>query len=176
MGKAAIFAALAAVEALGAPLAGESTACEKLSALALPHAQITIARAVAAGAFEPPAGVNPNQTQTLRKLPAFCRIAATLRPTDDSEIRIETWLPANWNGKLQAVGNGGWNGAINFGGMAAAISAGYATASTDTGHATRDGAFAIGHPEKLADFGWRAVHEMTIAAKALIAAYYGEAQ
>jgi feruloyl esterase len=107
-------------------------------------------------------------------LPAHCRIAATLRPSADSVIDIEVWLPAeNWNGKFQAVGNGGWAGVISYAAMAAALQEGYATASTDTGHKGGNALFAIDHPEKLVDFAYRAVHEMTVKAKALVNAYYG---
>ncbi len=110
-------------------------------------------------------------------LPAFCRVTAVLRPSSDSTIGIEVWLPgsSHWNGKYQAVGNGGWGGSINTADMAAALSRGYATSSTDTGHTGGRASFAIGHPEKLIDFGYRAIHEMTATAKALIASYYGEA-
>jgi feruloyl esterase len=106
-------------------------------------------------------------------LPAHCRVAATLKPSADSLIDIEVWLPAeNWNGKFQAVGNGGWAGTISFPAMATALQEGYATASTDTGHKGGNALFAIGHPEKLVDFAHRAVHEMTVQAKAIITAYY----
>jgi feruloyl esterase len=112
------------------------------------------------------------------KLPAYCRVAATLRPTSDSEIKIEVWLPeaAAWNGKFKGTGNGGWGGAIEPGELAGAVQRGYAAASTDTGHTGGSASFAMGHPEKLVDFGYRSVHEMTVAAKALIAAFYGESQ
>jgi feruloyl esterase len=103
-------------------------------------------------------------------------VAAVLTPSSDSHIEIEVWMPAeNWNGKFQAVGNGGWGGVISFSAMAAALQEGYATASTDTGHKGFDALFAIDHPEKLVDFAHRAVHEMTVKAKALIAAYYKRA-
>ena len=82
---------------------------------------------------------------------------------------------AAWNGKYQAVGNGGWGGSINTMDMGAALQRGYATSSTDTGHTGGRASFAPGHPEKLIDFGYRAVHEMTVAAKSLIESYYGDA-
>ena len=89
---------------------------------------------------------------------------------------MEIWLPANgWNGKFQAVGNGGWAGVISYSAMADAVRAGYASASTDTGHVGGGGAFALGHPEKLVDFAWRSEHEMTVKAKAIIHAFYGRA-
>ena len=95
--------------------------------------------------------------------PAHCRVAAVLTPSTDSHIEMEAWLPeSGWNGKFQAVGNGGWAGSISFDAMAAALREGYATASTDTGHksaVTPGASFALDHPEKLIDFGYRAVHE-----------------
>ena len=82
-------------------------------------------------------------------------------------------MPASgWNGKLQAVGNGAFSGAIAYRPMATALARGYAAASTDTGHSGGSAVFALGHPEKLIDFGWRAVHELTVASKKIIAAYY----
>jgi feruloyl esterase len=107
---------------------------------------------------------------------AFCRVTATLKPTNDSDIKLEVWLPAGgWNGKFQAVGNGGWAGVISYSAMADALRAGYATASTDTGHVGGRGTFALDHPEKLIDFAWRSEHEMTLKAKAIIQAFYGSA-
>src|SRR5205807_2646929 len=100
----------------------------------------------------------------------------TLKPSGDSDIKIEVWLPASgWNGKFEAVGNGGWAGIIALPAMAAAVQRGYATAGTDTGHEGGTAVFALGHPEKLADFGYRAVHEMTVKAKSIVTAYYGDA-
>lgn len=146
--------------------------CTTLTSLKLPTTTITAAQTVAAGAFTPPApGRGPSPFTTL---PAFCRVTATLTPSPDSDIKIEVWLPAtNWNGKFEAVGNGGWAGNISYPALATALARGYATASTDTGHSTPGGSFALNHPEKLVDFGHRAVHEMTVQAKALIAAFYG---
>ncbi len=144
-----------------------ATPCETLASLPLPQTQITLAQLVPAGSFTPP------HSEPLPNLPAFCRVAATLTPTSDSEIKIEVWLPANWNGKFEAVGNGGWSGNINYSGLAHGIARGYATASTDTGHAGGSAEFALGHPEKLTDFAYRSEHEMAVKAKALIAAFYG---
>ena len=116
----------------------------------------------------------PNTTIT--EAPDSCRVAATLRPTSDSEIRIEVWLPASgWNGKLLANGNGGWSGSIRPDALGAGLKRGYATAMTDTGHQGSSASFALGHPEKLTDFGYRAAHEMAVAAKAIVTAYYGRA-
>ena len=136
-------------------------------------ATITLAETVAAGRFTQANGRGGGPFATL---PAFCRVAATLKPTSDSEIKIEVWLPAaNWNNDLQSVGNGAWAGTIGYAAMASAVAAGYAAASTDTGHAGGSVTFVVGHPEKLVDFEYRAVHEMTVAAKAITAGYYGQA-
>lgn len=104
-----------------------------------------------------------------------CRVALTLTPSADSDIKSEVWLPpaGAWNGKLLMVGGGGFVGSINQRGLAGAVSEGYAGASTDTGHTGGDGSFALGHPEKVVDFAYRAVHETVVAAKTVIAAHYG---
>jgi feruloyl esterase len=110
------------------------------------------------------------------QLPAYCRIAAILKPSSDSHIEMELWLPLeNWNGKFLAVGNGGWAGNIETGAMAAGLARGYATASNDTGHKGGSAEFVVGHPEKLIDFGYRSMHEMALQSKALIKAFYSRA-
>ena len=107
--------------------------------------------------------------------PTYCRVSIRLRPAADSEITSEVWLPAStvWNGKLLMEGGGGLAGSINTAGMRNAIREGYASASTDTGHTGSSGSFALGHPDKITDFAYRAVHDTAVEAKALIAAYYG---
>jgi feruloyl esterase len=147
------------------------SSCASLSTLSLPNATITLAQALEAGPFAPPG--QDSAAESPRTLPAFCRVAATLKPTADSDIKIEVWMPAaGWNGKYQAVGNGAFNGSIAYPAMMAALARGYATSSTDTGHTGNNARFASGHPEKVIDFGWRAVHEMTLVSKAIIAAHY----
>ncbi len=172
---------LSAVALAPAALASsaDTKPCESLANLSLPHTTITLAQQVSAGSFTPPAAVNgPISTSVnpIEDLPSFCRVAATARPAEDSEIKFEVWLPvAAWNGKFEGVGNGGWAGTISYGAMATALQQGYAAASTNTGHdgIGTDARFAAGHPEKLIDFGYRAIHEMTEQAKAIVAAYYG---
>jgi feruloyl esterase len=154
--------------------------CEQLVGLKLAHTEITLAESIAAGAFKLPAGaaagVPGGPPANYSRLPAFCRVAGTIRPTSDSDIRFEVWMPAsNWNGKFVGTGNGVWAGSIVYYSMIEPLSMGYATAATDDGHqgSPLDASFAAGHPEKLVDFGHRAVHEMTVAAKAAIASFYG---
>jgi feruloyl esterase len=144
--------------------------CESLSTLKLPDTTITSATSVPAG---PAPGGRGAAAATL---PAYCRVQATIRPTSDSEIKVEVWMPATgWNGKFQGVGNGAWQGSIGTAALATGLQRGYATASTDTGHEGGSASFAMGHPEKLIDFGYRAVHEMTVKGKAITAAFYDTA-
>jgi len=151
--------------------AAYSASCETIKTLPLPNSTITLAQTVPPGGFSAPGG---RGADAYKSVPAFCRVAATLTPVADSEIKLEVWLPeSGWNGKLQSVGNGAWAGTIGYGAMAPAVTAGYAAASTDTGHTGNNANFITGHPEKVIDFGYRAVHEMTVAAKAIINAYYG---
>ncbi len=155
-----------------------ATPCEKLAGLALPNAKIDSAQIIAAGAFVPPGGAARGgrgpAANPYADLPAFCRVTATLTPTSDSDIKTEIWLPAaGWNGKFQAVGNGGWAGTIPYPAIAAAVKAGYAGAGTDTGHIGGTADFALGHPEKLVDLAYRSIHEMTVQSKTLIQSHYG---
>jgi feruloyl esterase len=163
---------------LAAPLkvsAAGAAACESLASLKLPNTTITLAQTIATGAFTPPTAGRQNRGP-YAELPSFCRVTATLAPSSDSDIKVEVWLPVSgWNGKFEAVGNGGWAGVISYQALARAVAGGYATASTDTGHVGNNGSFAVGHPEKVIDFGYRAVHEMTVQAKAIVDVYYGAA-
>jgi feruloyl esterase len=165
--------------ALPAAAAAAPATCEGLASLGLPDGKITSASLVAAGQFTPPAGgmFMMGGPAVFKNAPSFCRVTATLAPTPDSDIKIEVWMPAeNWNGKLVGIGNGVWAGTINYSALAEPLSRGYATVATDTGHvgSGMDAGFAVGHREKLIDFGYRAIHEMTVKAKTILAAYYGK--
>jgi len=164
---------LAALIFASAPILA-ATGCADLKSLSLPNTKITLADPVAAGAFLPPPGGKGNPQQ-FADLPAFCRVQATLTPSSDSDIKIELWMPvsASWNGKFRGTGNGGLGGgaAVGAGPLANAIRSGYAAAGNNTGHEGGSN-YAIGHPEKIKDFGYRSSHEMTVVAKALIAKYY----
>jgi hypothetical protein len=154
-------------------------ACGRLTAATIPHTTITLAQTVAAGTFNgPPAPSSDNDLLPLYKsLPAFCRVVAEAKPTSDSDIQLEVWLPVSgWNGKLQGIGNGGFAGQIDHVQLAMSVKAGYTATATDTGHTGSpiDAAWAMGHPEKVIDFGHRGIHEMTRVAKTVIAAYYSK--
>lgn len=165
---------LAAAAALfPAPVLAQ-TACGNLTHVSLSNASVTSATLVPAGPFKAPAV--PGQPPVSFELPAYCRVAGVARPTNDSEIKFEVWLPASgWNGKFEQVGNGGFAGTIPLFAMASPLLRGYATAGTDDGHAGgQDVSWAIGHPEKVIDFGYRAVHETSVQAKAIMRAFYGK--
>ena len=154
--------------------------CESLAGLKLPNATITIATLVPKGRFVAPPEAQEHgiRTATFADLPAFCRVAATLTPSNDSNIMFEAWLPVSgWNESFK--GNWGLGGAafhdedgIGYFGLAQALRKGFAVAVTDTGR-KGDSRYAVDHPEQIIDFGERAVHEMTVKAKALITAFYG---
>jgi feruloyl esterase len=150
---------------LAAPLhasTGAGASCQRLARLALTNARITRTEIV-------PAAATPFRTPRV-----FCRVLVTLTPSSDSDIKAEVWLPVDrWNGKFQAVGNADAAGAISYAAMSEAIGRGYATSGTDTGHVGNSMAFALGHREKYVDFGYRALHETTVKAKAIVAAFYG---
>ena len=144
--------------------------CASLAGLTLPNTTITTAQSVENGSFTPPGSTTP-----ITGLPNFCRVAGTLTPTSDSLILFEVWLPANWSSRYQQVGNGGFGQGIQYGRMANALMRGDATGSTDDGNPANTGAaFVIGHPEKVIDFGYRAVHLTAVTAKEIVRAYYSQ--
>jgi feruloyl esterase len=169
--------------------AGLVMPCEDLRNATLERATVTSAEAVPAGPFRgggrggagagrrgggpPGAAAQPPPPP----LPEHCRVQLVLEPSSDSNIKVDLWMPLErWNGKLLAVGTGGWAGSIQgYGDMQDALRRGYATVATDTGHSAADGAngmFALGHPEKVVDFAYRAVHDMTEKSKRLIDVFY----
>jgi len=87
----------------------------------------------------------------------FCRVQGEIRPTANSDIKFEVWFPPEtaWNGKYEGVGNGGFAGSLIYPAMVWALHAGYAVSGTDTDHSggSLDAGWALGHPEKIVDFG-----------------------
>ncbi len=181
LSAAGVLAALLAQASLAPMPVDAAATCESLAKTTIRGGTITASEEVAAGAFTfssgrgaPSSVQQQQQDEVLKKLPAFCRVQATLTPSADSDIKVELWLPVTgWNGKFQAVGNGGWTGSIAYSAMVEALRRGYAASSTDTGHVGGSASFALGHPEKLIDFGYRSVHEMAVTGKTVVAAYYG---
>jgi len=175
MKHALMLAAIPGVALLAARLTATPNACESLVSLKAENTTITLAAVVPPNGFSQPASGPASGQRAFTNSVAFCRVAATLTPSSDSDIKIEVWLPlSGWNGKVQAVGNGGWAGTISYPAMAEALARGYATSSTDTGHTGDGGGFALGHPEKFVDFAWRSVHVMSVRAKTIVEAFYGK--
>jgi hypothetical protein len=147
--------------------------CESLTSLKLPDATVTSANVVAAGAFVPPDGPANGPYKTL---PQFCRVHAVAKPSSDSQIEFEVWMPVSgWNGKYFGIGNGGFAGSIQYSLMAAALHNGYASSSTDTGHKgpATNGDWALGHYEKIVDFAYRSIHETAAKSKLAMQSFYG---
>jgi feruloyl esterase len=149
-------------------------ACESLVQMKVTNGRVLSAASVPAGAFIPPDATSAPATVPFTTLQAFCRVTLKLTPSGDSDIRAEVWLPqSGWNRKLQVSGNGGLGGVIPYRALAASVAAGYAAAATDTGHVGDNADFVATHPQKLVDFAYRAIHEMTVAAKTVSTARYG---
>jgi feruloyl esterase len=174
--KFSIFFVLCASSAL-------ANTCENLSSLQQPHTKNLIAKIIKTGeavrALQNKSGLGELDDEAkkwLNEMPSFCRVVATSKPTADSEIKFEIWLPTSeWNGNFRGVGNTYWGGSIPYMGMATALREGFATAGTDTGHEGTSVGFAFNHPEKLVDFAERSFHEMTLTAKNAVKTFYGRA-
>jgi feruloyl esterase len=147
-------------------------ACEDIAKLEVAHVAIERAEAVTSGRFLPQTGA------PLQNLPPFCRVTSIAKTSNDSEIRIEIWMPEkNWNGRLEGTGNGGFAGHIGYGALANGVKLGYAVVNTDMGMATpadSDASIFVNRPERWADWGYRATHEMTVVAKQFVRAYYDQ--
>jgi Tannase and feruloyl esterase len=154
--------------------------CESLTGVSLPNTTITGAQLVPAGALAPPGAPPIIQLDNLSPgpLPAFCRVTGTAKPTSDSDINFEVWMPTSgWNGKFNGTGNGGYGGSfsIPYGNMALGLQRGYAVAGTDMGHSATNAAWALNQPQKIIDWAYRANHVTATNAKVIIRAFYGAA-
>jgi hypothetical protein len=159
--------------ARSAEVAGSAeTRCAALAGVKLESAVITSAAVVPAGAAIE--GLDAGGTSANKKLPAICRVKIADKPSAESVTLTEVWLPlAGWDGRLRGIGNGGFAGNIYFGQMADAVLLGDAASGTDAGHEGMDASFALGHPERVKDFGWRAMHDAALFSKVLVKAFYG---
>lgn len=155
------------------PVLSLAQKCEALTRSTPSDTTFTVVEHRQAGDFKDPLGI------TSASLPAFCRVAATLKPTSDSNIKVEIWLPADgWNGRYVGLGNGGFAGTLDYPALASGLKRGYAVAHTDMGTSTDNpagsGQGLIGHPERIIDWGHRSTHLMTAVAKDLVRHYYGQ--
>jgi feruloyl esterase len=174
------------------PVSAAPASCASLRSMSIPNVTISAAELVSPPASTgrgaqtaPPAAGTGRAAPTgpaAPPLPEYCRVRLLLTPSSDSHINAELWLPSTtWNGRFMAVGNGGFGGSIQgFAEMQNALRLGYATSGNDTGHDTEvdgpNGMFALGHPEKIVDFAYRAMHEMTATSKSIIQQFYGRPQ
>ena len=143
--------------------------CTSLAGLSLPQTKITLARLYHAG----------DMVSGVTKAPVgLCRVTGTSKPSSDSNINFEVWIPTNgrWNGKYEQIGNGGFAGTIWVSYIADAVSRGYAAAATDDGTSgpPLGAATFIGHPNVLKDFGYRAIKVTTDNSKAIIKRLMGK--
>ncbi|MGE3179238.1 MAG: tannase/feruloyl esterase family alpha/beta hydrolase [Vicinamibacterales bacterium] len=171
------FGLILVVSGLSGGAAFAQPSCDALATLTIGTATITSSKLVPEGPYVPPARPGAPAAPTAAPqpiLPAHCDVRGTIRPTSDSEIKFAMWMPvANWNGKYRQEGNGGWAGVIPFQAMVDPLRRGYVTAGTDDGHEGGGADWAVGHPEKLIDFGHRAVHEVNVHARLIIDRLYG---
>jgi feruloyl esterase len=185
-------AVFAGVTIAGTP--AMATPCTNLLSLQLTHTTITSAADNTTGVFVAP-GSAP-----ITGLPPFCRVTATLTPSSDSSIKIEVWLPeTGWNGRFLGTGGGGFQGVITYTELASGLKAGFASTNSDLGtgssgcnplfcgsNGNQGNALAaafgdpvapstglFGHPERIKDFGYRAIHGMTVRGKEIADAFYG---
>ncbi len=155
----------------------QAATCDSLASLKIADGTVTAAALVPAGPFALPESGRGRGARPIEVSAAFCRVSITLKPSPDSDIHVEVWMPASgWNGKFQGVGNGGFAGTISFAELAYDVSHGYAAAATDTGHrgTATDASWALNHPEKITDLGYRAIHETAETAKSVIKTFYGQ--
>ena len=145
--------------------------CESLAKIGLPNTTVTSATAIT-----PPFSLGSASVSV-----PFCRVVGFLTPTSDSHIGFEVWLPSAdaWNHKFEGVGNGGFAGFLNYSAMVPSLKRGYATMTTDEGHLNNpanpveDVTWALGHPDKAIDYGYRAEHLTTLTAQKMVETYYG---
>jgi feruloyl esterase len=152
-------------------VAAEASSCADLLNLKLPHAKLTEAQVVPSGGYKEPG--NNSQHHDYSDLPSFCRVHGFSTPVPDSKIGFEIWLPLQrWSGRLHMVGNGAYESDIYWAQLGDRIRQNDVGVATDTGHDGQELTFGIGHPEKIVDWGQRAVHESVAAAKLVLRAYF----
>src|SRR3954465_11104974 len=166
--SAAVTAALALGLASASAVAQAALTCAQLTSVTSEASTITAAALVPANTTVN--GVTPTVP--------FCRAQGTARPSQDSEIKFEVWLPATaaaWTGRFKQNGTGGYAGATPYARLAQDIGDGFVTAGSNMGHDGGENAsWTLGHPEKVKDWGLRAHYYVATAAKTLSSAYFGK--
>jgi feruloyl esterase len=107
----------------------------------------------------------------------FCRVRGVARPSSDSEIKFEVWLPPSagtWSGRLKVNGTGGYAGSIPYPRLAQDVGDGFVSAGSNMGHDGGESpSWTLNRPEKVKDWGLRAHYSVATAAKTLSRALYG---
>jgi len=148
-----------------------TTRCEDLTRLKIQDMDVHVAEVVPAGGLNSAMNITGVDSTALQE---FCRVTVVAHPSAKSHIGIEVWLPTDdWNGKLLGTGNGGFAGHITYQPLVAGLRSHYAVANTDTGTSPDAGYFPS--PDEMADWASRSVHDMTVAARELVKAFYGKA-
>ncbi|KAB5557853.1 feruloyl esterase B precursor [Coniochaeta sp. 2T2.1] len=120
---------------------------------------------------------SPNDTfnpTTYSGLPSLCAVSINVPSSANTSFNFGLFMPDEWNGRIITTGNGGFGGGINWADMAAFSHYGMASMSTDTGHISFavDGSWGLNQPEKITDWGYRAMHGSVVLSKELVQAYY----
>jgi feruloyl esterase len=152
-------------------------ACDSLQALELTNTTLEAAEVILPGWSSPMLDFQSAGEQVVVDT-TFCRVAGVITPA----IHFEVWMPLTsgqntWNGRFVGIGNGGLAGTIRYPDLNEYMMKGFATASTDTGHQgdSWDGTWMLHNPDIWADFAYRSIHMTTLAAKAVLQAFYGDA-
>jgi hypothetical protein len=151
-------------------------ACALLADVKLAQVEVESATTVPAGVQVPGAMTGGLNSAPVSGLPSFCRVIGHIHAEPGSDIVFEVWMPSqNWDGRLNSAGNGGFAGPLSYMELAAAVRAGQVGTSTNTGHSGNgmQSDWAKGHPERVRDYGWRAIHLTAVTAKKLVGSFYG---
>ena len=154
------------------------------AAFKLPHVSVSSVVDETSGSFTPPGTTTP-----ITGLPDFCQASLVQTDPAGNPVNIVVWLPAKWNGNFQGVGGAGYTCGIYYtapgvaGSLAEGVENGYATASTDCGVPISQGAtgsWALKPDGTLnwpliQDFASAGMHDMSVAGKAVTAAFYAHA-
>ncbi|KAJ7462071.1 Tannase/feruloyl esterase [Mycena latifolia] len=119
---------------------------------------------------------DPNTSLTSTSFKAFCRVQINITTSSTSSAVSEIWLPDSWSGIFWGTGNGASGGGLNWNDLGyVAVNHGFAGHATNGGHSSNGSSgVAFQNPETLTDWDYRAMHQGTVAGKAITAKYYGE--
>lgn len=143
--------------------------CAALAGRRAGSVTVTAATSVAASP-----GWAPRTDSFYKSLPItvpICRVEGMI----EGNIGFELWLPAasSWNGRLLGAGVGGDAGVFNYTDMSRRVGEGFATVTTDSGHKASQAHWMM-QAKARTDYEHRAVHLTALAAKRLVARFYGK--